>query len=109
MLLALTGTLTACAQTPVPAEAAASASLSAPEPAPAASAPRPSGQTPAFTESNFGLAFNYIDANRDGQISREEAARFRGVAKHFDAADTNHDGVLSRQEFDEAMRRSLGK
>ena len=44
-----------------------------------------------------------MDANHDGKISREEAAGFRGVARHFDQADTNHDGFLSRDEFDAAM------
>ena len=44
-----------------------------------------------------------MDANPDGKLSREEAAGFRGVARHFDQADTNHDGFLSRKEFDAAM------
>lgn len=63
-------------------------------------------QAPAYTASNIALAFNYIDANQDGHLSREEAAGFRGVAKNFDAADTNKDGSLSRQEFENAMNRS---
>ena len=75
-----------------------------PAPEPAASATSAS-QTPAprYTASNLERAFNFMDANHDGQVSREEAAGFRGVARHFDQADTNHDGFLSRDEFDAAM------
>lgn len=44
-----------------------------------------------------------MDANRDGKISRAEAAGFRGVARYFDQADTDQDGFLSRSEFGAAM------
>lgn len=77
---------------PEPAASATSASQT-PAPAPA----------PRYTASNLERAFNFMDANHDGQVSREEAAGFRGVARHFDQADTNHDGFLSRDEFDAAM------
>lgn len=58
---------------------------------------------PRYSASNLLQAFNYMDANRDGQLSRDEAASFRGVAKYFDRADTNHDNLLSRGEFERAM------
>jgi hypothetical protein len=58
---------------------------------------------PRYSAGNLKLAFGYMDANHDGKISREEAAGFRGVARHFDQADTNHDQQLSRTEFDHAM------
>lgn len=82
-----------------------------PAPAPAAAPPAPpaAAQGPAYTASNIALAFTYIDANRDGKISREEAAGFRGVAKYFDEADVNKDGFLSREEFENAMNRSKPK
>ncbi len=48
-------------------------------------------------------AFNFMDSNHDGKVSREEASGFSGVAKHFDQADTDHDNFLSREEFDKAM------
>lgn len=44
-----------------------------------------------------------MDGNHDGQLSRAEAASFKNVAKHFDAADSNRDGMLSRSEFDNAV------
>lgn len=58
---------------------------------------------PRYSDSNLKRAFNYMDGNDDGMVSREEAAGFRGVAKNFDKADTNHDNALSRAEFDRAM------
>ena len=114
--LALTSALLlalgACAQPTEPAASSPTTSpaSAAPEPAPTPQAQEPPAlQAPAYTASNIALAFNYIDANRDGQLSREEAAGFRGVAKNFDAADTNKDGSLSRQEFENAMNRSKPK
>ena len=75
-------------------------------PAPAASSAPPAAASAAparYTASNLALAFNFMDTNHDGRISREEAASFPGVAKHFDEADTSHDNALSREEFDYAM------
>lgn len=113
LALTLTGAISACAQNPAPADAPAPAPVAAGPASSAASAAKASapaaGALPAFTEGNFGMAFNYIDADKNGQISREEAGRFRGVARNFDAADVNRDGVLSRQEFDNAMQRSISK
>jgi curli biogenesis system outer membrane secretion channel CsgG len=93
----LLAAISACAQTPAPAAAA-----------PPASAPD-AAAGPAYTPSNIALAFSYIDANKDGKISREEAAGFRGVAKYFDEADVDKDGFLSREEFENAMNRSKPK
>ena len=101
--------LGACARTTAPAASSptTSTATAAPEPAPTPQAP--ALQAPAYTDSNIALAFNYIDANKDGKLSREEAAGFPGVAKNFDAADTDKDGSLSRQEFENAMNRSKPK
>ncbi len=73
--------------------------------APQAAAPAPAS-TPKYAAKDIERAFNYIDANKDNQISREEAAGFPGVAKHFDEADTNKDGMLSREEFENALNAS---
>ena len=61
---------------------------------------------PRYTASKLEFAFNYMDGDRDGKISRAEAAGFRGVAKHFDEADADHDNFLSRGEFDAAMNHA---
>ena len=58
---------------------------------------------PRYSASQLEQAFSFMDRNRDGKVSREEASGFRGVAKNFDRADTNHDNALSREEFDRAM------
>ena len=58
---------------------------------------------PRYSASQLRQAFNFMDADHDGKVSREEASGFRGVAKNFDRADTNHDESLSREEFDKAM------
>lgn len=94
------------AQTPAPAPEAAASSAApdasrAPEPAvPAAPA------VPKYSASDIKTIFNYLDRNKDGKISREEAAGFKGVARNFDRADTNHDGALSFDEFAFAMNQA---
>ena len=93
---ALLFTLGAQSQSAGTPAAAASSSAAAVEAAAAAPAPR-------YAAGDLRQAFNFMDANSDGKISREEAAGFRGVARHFDQADTDKDGFLSRGEFDAAM------
>jgi EF hand len=92
-------TVSACAQTSVPPAPTATPPASTPEAA----------QGLTYNASNIALAFTYIDANKDGKISRDEAAGFRGVAKYFDEADVNKDSFLSREEFENAMNRSKPK
>ena len=62
--------------------------------------------TPAtrkYAARDVERVFNFLDSNRDGKISRTEAADFKNIAKHFDAADVNKDNFLSKQEFDNAL------
>lgn len=79
---------------------AASAQAQTPAPSPAAKA---APTEPKYTVAQIAQAFGLIDSNKDGKLSREEAAGFRGVARHFDEADANKDGVLSREEFENAL------
>lgn len=60
---------------------------------------------PRYNLKDIERAFMFMDANRDGKISRQEASGFRNVAKHFDAADTNKDNLLSLEEFGNALNR----
>lgn len=57
----------------------------------------------------FGLAgvslaaapsFDEVDANKDGLLSKAEAAEVEGL--DFARADTNQDGMLSRAEYQAA-------
>jgi hypothetical protein len=43
-------------------------------------------------------AFEDVDANSDGQISREEAATIEGL--DFASADKDQNGSLSREEYE---------
>ncbi len=57
--------------------------------------------------------FDAADANHDGFLSRDEAAKgMPRVAKHFDEIDADHDGKVSMQEiaqFISAKRKARGK
>lgn len=90
------------AQTTGPVLPASTASQPAAAPAALADAPKP---PPRYSATDIERAFNFMDANKDGKISREEAAGFRNVARHFDAADTDKDGTLSLSEFGSALNR----
>ena len=43
--------------------------------------------------------FKRADANGDGKISKEEAAKVPGLAARFDELDKNKDGVLTADEL----------
>ena len=85
-------------------DATGSASASTRAAAPAATTQ--ASAAPHYSASEIDRAFSFIDANRDGKISREEASGFRGVARHFDEADTNKDNVLARAECGTALNAS---
>jgi len=58
--------------------------------------------TPAPDQPN--RAFEKLDTDRDGYISRDEAAKLRSsFAKAFSEADDNRDGKLDRDEFVKAQ------
>jgi Ca2+-binding EF-hand superfamily protein len=44
-------------------------------------------------------AFTKADANGDGRITRDEAAKLPSIGTKFDALDKDKDGVLSLEEF----------
>jgi Ca2+-binding EF-hand superfamily protein len=49
--------------------------------------------------------FNALDKNKDGYLSRTEAAANPELFKKFKQADKNGDGKLSRMEYLEAMTK----
>jgi Ca2+-binding EF-hand superfamily protein len=54
-----------------------------------------------------GAQIARADANGDGRISRDEAAKYPKLAKHFDQIDTNKDGYLSREEIKAARQQRV--
>ncbi len=59
------------------------------------------GGTPTATAApSAGASFDRADANHDGQLSAQEAARLPAISQRFKALDTNRDGTLSRTEFE---------
>jgi Ca2+-binding EF-hand superfamily protein len=52
-------------------------------------------------------AFEAIDANQDGAISRDEASRVPALSEGFDAMDADGDGRVSLQEYTAAMSGSV--
>ncbi|MBC7610160.1 MAG: EF-hand domain-containing protein [Polaromonas sp.] len=89
----------------VNAQTIAQTAGTAPPAGPAASSTALAATPLRYSATEIERAFNFMDANRDGKISREEAAAFRNVARHFDAADTNKDNTLSLEEFGNALNR----
>jgi Ca2+-binding EF-hand superfamily protein len=58
---------------------------------------------PAFAQSEgprtMASAFDALDANKDGNISRAEAQPSPIVSQSFATADSNGDGMIAREEF----------
>lgn len=45
-------------------------------------------------------AFDEIDANADGRVTRDEAMAATGLSESFDELDANADGALTRDEYE---------
>ena len=58
--------------------------------------------TPVFAQDT-SVVFTALDANKDGQVSKEEADKNVMVTQSFAQADTNKDGQVSKAEFDAAF------
>jgi hypothetical protein len=56
-------------------------------------------QAPAESTQRGAHGMKKLDTNRDKLISREEAKASPALAKKFDAIDANKDGQLSRDEM----------
>ena len=57
-------------------------------------------ETPAMAGSEASApAFESIDTDQDGKITREEASSFSALEVTFDSADANKDGALDADEL----------
>ena len=64
-----------------------------------AQATSPSTQQAKAGDKAASDAFKRTDANQDGKLSKEEAARMPAIAAKFDELDKDKDGSLSMDEF----------
>jgi hypothetical protein len=66
---------------------------------PSSGTPPATTQPPATTPESSSSVFDSLDANKDGNVGKDEAQAHPTVAQHFANADANGDGTLSRAEF----------
>ena len=62
-------------------------------------APQGFADYPASVDAQGLVAFQDIDSDRNGYVSRVEARSIAAVEKAFDSADANQDGLLDRGEY----------
>ncbi|HSV48027.1 MAG TPA: EF-hand domain-containing protein [Ramlibacter sp.] len=51
-------------------------------------------------------AFQHIDHDKDGRLTRAELSVFPRVERVFERIDTNGDGTISPAEFEEALQQA---
>ncbi|MDQ3272439.1 MAG: EF-hand domain-containing protein [Pseudomonadota bacterium] len=95
LLAALTVGTAMCAHAQTPDAAGAKPATPPTQGAPAAKA------APA---QNTETIFARADANKDGKLSKQEAARFPAIEQRFEEIDTNKDQFVSREEFEAALK-----
>ena len=61
------------------------------------------GATAYAGDMDKAKSFNDLDANRDGLLTKEEAAADSTISADFATADTNQDGYVTAAEFDAAQ------
>jgi len=63
---------------------------------------QPAESAPSSQPAQQGTSFESLDTNRDGKISKAEAAANSNVAAQFDKYDKNGDGYIERSEVNSA-------
>ena len=71
---------------------------------PAASGVPWTAATGPISDVDIARSFLGADANRDGELTRAEAARLTLMPLPFEDMDLNRDGILSRSEYEEGVR-----
>ena len=62
--------------------------------------------TMRLSSAQVQQAFQHIDTNRDGRLSRAEVTIFPRVERHFERIDVNRDDSISPAEFEEALQQA---
>lgn len=57
-----------------------------------------------YTVVDFARAFIMADSDRDGELTRSEAARLTIMPLSFEEMDANHDNRLTRSEYEDSAR-----
>jgi EF hand len=73
-------------------------------PAMEGTAPAAAGATSPMTAKELMSAFTKSDANKDGKLSKDEAAGVPGLVTKFEAIDTDGDKFISKTEFEKAIQ-----
>lgn len=61
---------------------------------------------PGATGNSALTAFQRADANRDGQLSAEEARQLPAVSQRFEEMDADGNGQLSLAEFNKGVQKA---
>lgn len=62
------------------------------------------GGAGGFSATDIARSFFFADGNKDGDLTRAEAARLSISTMAFEEMDRNFDGVVSRFEYDDSVR-----
>jgi EF hand len=62
------------------------------------------GASSPMTGKELMAAFTKSDTNKDGKLSKEEAAGVPGLVAKFEIIDTDGDKFVSKAEFDKAIQ-----
>jgi hypothetical protein len=62
------------------------------------------GGAGGFSATDIARSFFFADGNKDGDLTRAEAARLSILTMPFEEMDRNFDGLISRFEYDDSVR-----
>jgi hypothetical protein len=62
------------------------------------------GGAGGFSATDTARSFFFADANKDGELTRSEAARLSISTMSFEEMDRNFDGVVTRFEYSDSVR-----
>ncbi|WP_332824107.1 hypothetical protein [Ramlibacter sp.] len=62
------------------------------------------GGAGGFSATDTARSFFFADANKDGELTRSEAARLSISTMSFEEMDRNFDGVITRFEYSDSVR-----